>query len=517
MILSRSTRILALFAIMAFAAALRVPGIYWGDGEIGKNSFAHWHVDEDTHVEIAKQFLSGKVDYGFDYVKGFGAHIAAAANLVKLFGWKTSAEDLHRFGRWISLCYGLGTILLVHIAVSRISGSRAAALLAAWFMAVCSLAVTNSHFAAADSAACFWMWAAAYLCWKGLRDESSAAKLGAWASCGMALAVKITVAACFPLIILFLAGKNRWRILFAGMSISSFVFFAANGWGVGWDGMLAIAGKILGDSVSVIPRHSATETAFTVFISLFPAYSLPLVLLAVIGLGEARRSIANVHWGYWGCFAAPALGHAFLVLSLDDPFERHLLPFAPAICGLAAMGWPKVFPGEGHWSFQALGPLALVSYLVFFAIDGEYPFWHDNRITARSWIVREVEPGSRMLEGPYARLYLPNGKYKTKETGLRSKTFPRIGDFDFLALHEFHTYRYERSRLSPFRKPLPGNIYHPDRFGLEYWDGLKNGEGPLKLIRRFPAPGQWSPERRFYKKYWGTFTSFVGDVYIFKQ
>lgn len=517
MISSRSTRILALFAIMAFAAALRVPGIYWGDGDIDKNSFAHWHVDEDTHVEVAKQFLSGKIVYGFHYVKGFGAHIAAAASLKAFFGGKVSNEDLYRLGRWISLCYGLGIILLVYLSISGISNNGFTALLAAGFMSACSLAVTNSHFAVADSAGCFWMWTAAYLCWKGLRDGSIAAKLGAWASCGMAVGIKIMVAACFPLLILFLAGKNRWRIFFSGIFVAVLAFFVVNGWGVGWGGILSIGKDIFGDNISTIPRHSAVETAFTVFISLFPAYSLPLVLLAVIGLREARKSMVDAHWGYWGCFAAPALGHAFLVLLLDDPFERHLLPFAPVICGLAAMGWPKIFPGEGHWSFQALGPLALVSYLVFFAIDGEYPFWHDNRITARSWIIREVEPGSRMLEGPYARLYLPNGKYQTREIGLRSKNFPQIGDFDFLVLHEFHTYRYERSRLSPFRKPLPDNIYHPDRFGLEYWDGLKKGDGPFKLIRRFPTPGQWSLERRFYKKYWGTFTCFVGDVYLFGQ
>lgn len=113
------------------------------------------------------------------------------------------------------------------------------------------------------------------------------------------------------------------------------------------------------------------------------------------------------------------------------------------------------------------------------------------------------------------RLPLSSEKNKRGKLRLRAKKFPNPDDFDVIVLHEFYTYRYERSRLSPFRKPPPDNILHPDAFGLKYLGSLRKGDTPFKLVRRFKTPGQCSLERMVYKKYWGTFTSFVGEVYIY--
>jgi len=507
--------VLLIFVVLALGAALRIPGVSWGDRHLGNQVFARWHVDEETHVRVAKQFLSGKVDYGFGYVKGFGLHIAVLAFFEELCGQKVSPDDLYRLGRWISVAYGLGIVLLVYLAVFGISGRRFPSMLAAGFMALCSLAVTNSHFAVSDAASAFWIWTTAYLSWQGIHRQSGPAKLGAWAACGVALGVKISVAALAPVCVLLLFSSKRGKDLISGLSLTFLAFMVINGWGIGIDGLLAIWRDIFGNNLAVIPRHSVFETIFIVMISLFPAFSIPLVLLAVIGLVEILRKKRDQHRIALACFLSPVLVHALVLCLLDDPFERHLLPFAPAVCGLAALAWEEMIPkGTGAGLFWSL---PLFSYLCFFAVAGEYPFWSDNRITARSWIMKEIEPGARILEGPYAWLSLPTGQYPTEKIRLRSRKFPKPGNFDFLILHEAHTFRYERSRLSPFQRPDPDNIYHPDAFGRMYWEKLHRGGGPFRLKRRFAAPGQWSLERRIYKKYWGTFTSFVGEVYLFER
>ncbi len=533
---SLQSSIFILIVILAVAASLRIPGIGWGDGDLGKSSFARWNGDETTHVNIAKQFLSKKIDYGFYYVKAFGVHMAAVAVFNKLLDRKTTTHDLYRIGRWISLFYALATILLVYFGVLLVSQEDSLALWAAGFMALCSLAVNNSHFAVADSASVFWFWTTAVLAWWAIQKSSEAARMGAWATCGMAVGIKIAVAACAPLLVLFVISKKRWQELLSGVSVACLVFVFVNGWGVGLEGLYAIAKRISGDSVSVIPHHTMWETLFTLFISLFPAFSLPLLLLAGIGIFAISQKIAGTHllsppykggnteevskmhflWPY-ACFASPFILHCLLLLSLDDPFERHLLPLAPGICVLAAVGWQRISPiGEPPWK-KLLWTLPLAAYLLFFAIDGEYPFWRDNRANARNWILNEVEPGSKILAGPYAWLDLPKNNYKITKSGLRSKTLSDPREFDLIILHEFHTYRYGRSRLSPFRKPSPDNIYHPDGFGRKYLDDLQKGKLPFQLIRKFPVPGQWALERIVYKKRWGTFSCFVGEIRIYSK
>lgn len=513
---SFKTSAVALVLILFIAAAFRVPGIYWGDGDLVEGRFARWHTDETTHVNIAKQFLKGDIDYGSNYVKGFGLQMAIAAAVKAIFSSHVSTDDIYRIGRWISLFYSLAIIVLLYIAIVLISGDRFLAIIAASFMSVCSLAVMNSHFAVADSASSFWLWVTAFLCYYGINKPSDRSKLCAWATCGMALAIKVSISACAPIIILIIVSKKRLKDPAVGLAIAFTVFMLANGCGVGADGLHAIISKILNDNIKVIPHHTRLETFFTLFISIFPAYSISIILLSIAGVYLLIKYLRNFPILY-ACFGAPVVVYSVLLLMLDDPFERHILPFTPLLCGLSAYTWKKILSGSKNLTTKCCWSIPLGLYLICFAIDGELVFWRDNRIDARQWILNEVEPGSSVLEGPYAWLYLPGAKYEIDEIPLRSYEVPVIGDYNVIVLHEFHTYRYGRSRLSPFRKPDKNNIYHPDGFSLEYLDKLKTGETQFELVRVLPISESWTLERFLYKKYWGTFQCFVGDVYIYQK
>jgi len=61
--------------------------------------------------------------------------------------------------------YGVLTALLLYFVVYRLSGKRPAALASSALFALCSLSVTNSHFAVADAASCFWILLTCYLCY----------------------------------------------------------------------------------------------------------------------------------------------------------------------------------------------------------------------------------------------------------------------------------------------------------------------------------------------------------------
>ncbi|HEB79621.1 MAG TPA: phospholipid carrier-dependent glycosyltransferase [Rhodospirillales bacterium] len=502
--------VICLLAVLAAAATLRAPGVYWGDGDLIPERFVHWHPDEITHVRMAEQFLKNDVDYGADYVKGFAVHIVLAAAAVRPFVESLSKNDLYRIGRWLSLIYGLGIVLLVYIALYRISGNQGVALLAAALMGLNGLGITQSHFATSDSASVFWMWMTAILAYAAVSRGSRPAMLGAWAACGVAVAVKVALAAFAPLVVMHWAGFRKPRHMVLGAMTLTTVFLAANGFGLGAEGFLAIAQKLLFDNVQVIPQHSFLETLTAVAVSLPPAFSLPVLVLAVTGLVLAPRK----NWIIWGLFASPALAHLFLVMFLDDPFERHLLPLAPVVSGLAAWGWWKLLDGTRRpllWS----APLA--AYLLFFAIEGERPFWRDNRINARQWIINEVDGGASILQGPYAKLKLPKKKYKVTSFNRWSKKVPDMEGFDLIVLHEAHTYRYARSRLSPWRRPEADNIYHPDKFSLSHLEALQSGLTPFKLVKPSHSLTPWTWERALYKRYFGTFQSFSGDLYIYRK
>ncbi len=505
---------LAVIVVLFIACGLRAPGIFWGDGYLPNNEFARWHSDESTHVNIAKQFLKRDIDYGSDYIKGFGLQMALGAAVKAKAVSHVSTDDLYRIGRWLSFLYGAAIIVMVYVGAIMISGNISIALIAAGFMSVCSPAITNSHFAVADSAGSFWFWLTALLCYYGLSKHSDKAKLCAWAACGMSLAIKVSVPACAPIIIMVVAGGNRLKNLSIGSAITFTVFMLANGCGVGIGGLWAIFGKIFNDSIAIIPHHTRSETLFTLLISIFPSFSLPIVLLTIGGSLLALKNVKR-RFILALCLAAPVIIHVVLLSMLDDPFERHLLPLAPIFCGLSAFCCKKLILDNKNSLIKWSLSISLGLYLILFAVDGEMPFWRDNRVDARQWVINEVEPGSSVLEGPYAWLYLPVSKYKIDEIPLRSYEVPKIDQFDLLILHEFHTYRYDRSRLSPFVKPSMDNIYHPDGFSLEYLDKLRSSETGFKLTKVFPAPKPWSFERALYKKYWGSFQCFAGDVSIY--
>lgn len=95
---------------------------------------------------------------------------------------------------------------------------------------------------------------------------------------------------------------------------------------------------------------------------------------------------------------------------------------------------------------------------------------------------------SRFL-GPYAVLQLSRDRYQMASLPFNDQfTKPKNPfGFDWLMFHESHTYRYYRSRLSPFSDPNKDNIYHPDLFSLAYLDRLRNGQLPFQLKLTIPA------------------------------
>ncbi|MBF0369455.1 MAG: glycosyltransferase family 39 protein [Magnetococcales bacterium] len=516
---------LPLGLILLMALLIRLPGMWWGDGELVPGQLTTWNTDEYFHVRVARQFTQGPIDHDSNYVKAFGLQMAGMAGLLQGSWSGLDSDQLIRGGRWVSLCYGVGLVLLAFVTVRDAFRNRPAALLTAAMVALSSLVVVQSHLAVADMASTFWVWMAAWLTHGAITSRSRWRQGGAWAACTLAISTKLALAAVGPLIYLLVTSREKQRDFLLGLVVGMALFFPVNGFAIGPEGFLAIWDNVLSDSIQVIPRHSPLETLATIIISLAPGLSFPVVAAAGVGLWAAVKKgkepggqgFHQGPWLHWGCFGTPVLIHFGLLLLLDDPFERHLLPLVPVFCGLAAFGWIHSLPKGWSLPKQLLATAPLIAYLLFFAIDGERPFWNDSRILARQWILQHAGQGSSILQGRYAYLALPKERFRVTRQKRRDRSVPRLDRFDWIILHEVHTYRYRRSRLSPFGTPDRDNIYHPDLFGVRHLDALWSGVLPFRPVQVIPMTPPLTLERILYRRYWGPFQSFVGDVVIYRK
>ena len=505
--------ICSLLLILAVGILFRAPGVYWGNTGLKDTGFTGLHPDEVTHINIASTFIDKDTTIDKMYIMGYGFQIASLAFLTKgLTHEPTTETDLYFIGRWLSFAYGLASIVLLFFIVQTLSNNSGQALLSALFLSLCSLAVTNSHYAVADAAALFWIMLVCYLSFTAITTSSQTRRYGAWIAGGFAISIKISICVAAPLIAMVYFLPKRIINLLLGLFTLFCTIMMANGLALGPNELQGIWQDIFSGNMSIIPHHSMVETLATILISSIPAFSLPIVLLALFYLPATLQKCKQEIQAFT-CFALPTISVFIILLMSDLPFERHLLPFAPVFCGLAASAWYKI-NNANFFRKQVLWTLPLVAYLIFFVIDGEMPFWQENRNQAKIWLENNIEPGRTVYLSQYAGSLLSRKKYTIVR---RNVTEERLKNIEAIVLHEAHTYRYKRSRLSPFVTPAKNNIYHDQSFYLDYLDPLEQGKLPFTLAAKIQSPGNWALERSYYKKYWGTFTSFVGDIWIYQN
>jgi len=140
------------------------------------------------------------------------------------------------------------------------------------------------------------------------------------------------------------------------------------------------------------------------------------------------------------------------------------------------------------------------------ALEGQYGFWKDSRYEAREYLLENFNE-ERIQYSPYA---LAKGMSKGLPYGERG---------DLLLVHESYYRRYWKSLTTPFKIPeCCEEVYHC--LGEEecaFYQSLLAGKSTeFKAIKRFNS-FCLMPERKLYKRLFGTYETFLGDVIIFKK
>ncbi len=357
----RLKQLLILFGLLALALTLRVWGLEWGVPNAER--LYPYHPDEPVMLGAITRVnpLWG------DFTPGFYNYGSFTINLTKLvydllspsFGWGAVPQPkpltewvadfghLLTMGRWLTVLFGAGTVLLTFSLGKRLYGEKTGAW-GAVFLAAAPAAVIFSHYLTVDVPATFFTTLALLAAAAALDSEPKRAAgwiLAGAAAAGIATGIKYNSFPAFfslavPLWAMFRAEGNGRRIAVSTMVGAVVVMLAA--FFVATPGALLEPDKFREHVLYEMERNRvgqgldfrATPPAalYHLGLSLPIAMEWPLYILAAVGLGISvkRRSAGDVL--LW-LFLIPS----FLLLApAERKFVRYVTPLLPPLCLLAA-------------------------------------------------------------------------------------------------------------------------------------------------------------------------------------
>jgi hypothetical protein len=406
----------ALAAALLVGLLVRVPGVFWG-WNFPTGWYGH-HVDEYTHLVYAEMLINPTLPQRWPphpYSRGLAAHVAVPLLAVeavrgRLGDGLPSPQTIIVTGRVVSVLYGVATILLVFLLARRLLRPSApaqspeatlraerVAVLAAWFIALGGLHVSQSHFFTSDVPALFWLLLGSYALYRDVEERSprNGILLAAAAFCfGVAFGLKLVLAALPSLgIAVLLAAPRVYRIVTStAMFVTGFVVVNVNSF-------------TTLDFVKTATR-SATEEFSRMFglllyaIQLPALMSLPLLLLAIAGTWMLMKKVSALEPGrrrtaVWLAVILPQAVTALMVIFTLDNFLRHLIPFIPWLAIAAAYALFRVMEwAQARRLRPALVAAPVLLYLAVFVADGERFYIDEPRNDAAKWLLANVPQGS---------------------------------------------------------------------------------------------------------------------------
>jgi hypothetical protein len=201
-------------------------------------------------------------------------------------------------------------------------------------------------------------------------------------------------------------------------------------------------------------------------------------------------------------FAAFLALEFFVRWSMDSLFIRRLNIFLPFLAILAAYTLAKLFKTKRG----QIVALAIILYTAGLTIVSQSNSWNDPREFVEQYL-NENYRGENTYFSPYAR---------TKEIGPGVKN---ISGADILVLHESMYGRYWKFFTTPFKMPeCCLEVYHcrSEKECTFYQSLLQGKSEDYKLAMAFRT-WEWFPERVIFKKMFGSYETFLGDVLIYEK
>jgi len=410
-----------LSAVLVLAVVLRVWGNAFGLPHL-------YHPDEGFEVYRALRLAMGGfdlerfakggfylllfVEYGVYFVLRF---VTGAVGGVEEFAREFASDPtpFWMIGRTTNGVLGAATVFLVWWQARRMGSSRAG-LLGAFFLAVSSRHVVDSHFATVDvPMALFAFWSVVMV----VEDLSGRSRISWWK---YGLVAAFAVLNKLPAIVIFLPyllgavlrggwrgpdgllGRRTWLPLAAAAGL----YLVVNpGFLVNVVGMLALVGAALGGVESgeydgVRQQTNLWAYYFGVLVRSQGPGILALAALATV-MGMLRRSQATVlHLAFLVPFYVRIAG----ISSAHLYYARYVVPMLPGICLLAGLGLDDLVRRLRPRSGLAGGAVAAaVAVLLAFEPAVTSVRWDqlqcrlDTRTMAARWVEDRVEHRTRIL------------------------------------------------------------------------------------------------------------------------
>lgn len=391
----RAAFYLPLTGICLLAAGLRFPGIPWLLGATPYPVF-DFHPDVMRLIEPTNNF--SEVQGWRGYPLGMTTHLYLIRKGLGLFGLDFNPVVLIRL---ISLGYGVLTVFLAGIAARALTASREVGLLTALFLALAPLHLINSHFGTADSTLVFFLYVSFVFGWRSLKYGRDLDFVLFVASVGVTLAVKFFIPVLLPFAIVVWHQEQRLEkafraaLLLAGsFSILSFFNYTP------WD-LSELLTMIREDNLAVAGGRTPLQQ-LVVYLRRTPrALGLAVWLFFVAGLLLAgarawlrRPGLKSLTPGSIYALTrspvivpASALGlHFASLVAADYGASRHLLPFVPVMCFVAAMAFSGLSSKLGaHRGIAVSLLLGVFAYQMYNAVGVGAGYTYDirNELAAR--------------------------------------------------------------------------------------------------------------------------------------
>lgn len=516
----------ALPFILLLGLALRLPGIFWG--EIDRPAGIVLEPDEFQHIDIALAQLKRFAPERYERwqppstwnLKGYGTQLAMVVYIADLLQLVPVQQNkIALLGRCLSIFYSLLLIFLIYHLTHFLFKDRFVALCAALFLAIFDLNITYSHYALPSSGYVFWSYAALFSLIL-LMDRVQHMRHYFWLIIPIGLSLAGTLALKLDFIPLFLAGGVVFYLLFTkkvplfkgmllgiGILLSTyFNFYFIHGFAISWQELKYSFDVARQLNENVVPQDEhLLYNPIIYLMGLIGGTSLPAFLLAFASLPKIRRSwqqqetILPFGLVLIGLFLALEFGVRWY---LDTSFIRRAAIFVPAVAILAGFGLRQLWSNN-----RSILAVVIVIYTLSLTIVSQSNFWQDTRYQARRYLSAQPLSSDKIFYSSYAQV-----------PGMPPKGANTVYEAEWIIMHESYYGRYWKYFTTPFKRPACcEEVYHcSDEASCNFYQQVLAGGSNYQLEKGFYTKA-WHPERWIFKRFLGTYETFLGDLLIYRR
>ena len=521
-----------LIPIVFLAFLLRIIGLPWGF-EVN-NYFLQ--PDEKQHVRVAMDLID-KIDSQFiqtlkirpDYnAPGFGNHIALLGYpILKISG--ASIKVLFFTGRMLSLLYSILLIVLTYCIALLIFSDNKIALMSALFLSLFDLNVTYSHYGVPEITYVFWLYASIFFVSLFYNNLASPQKENILMrnklllvlipfSISMTYSLKydilplfiFIIAASYLLVLKKISMREFLKIMFIVCIFIFFFNFLLIGPYYSYDNFLYSQKIQFEENFNAIKKdlHLIYNPIFY-FFTIFSGTNLLFTAFFIYGLFTLiTRTENKVHKRTHWLFSGYLILAIIILWNADAAFVRRANIFLPYIGIMSSYGFVRVIEYIKTKRTKNILLIVVCVYSVTYIILSQYNFLNDTRYQSSTYLKSQNFNKDVIAYSQYAYL-------ESMPKGIPLGSFHE--DVDAIVLHEAYYKRYLKSFISPLKVPeCCDEVYHCKYFDCLLIQHILLGNSYYKLTKDFKVT-HFFPERLLFKKLFGTYETFLGDILILEN